>query len=150
MSIRLWYTFLSFVALILLSAAVYSVIQTRTSFKELVLNQMHEFDSVSEMRVSKNFNKPDEQELKITDQATIKRIFNSLSDLKLLKNSMKTFSDDEYEIRFHGRTSSFTVTYYRPDHIRIMNGSSNHKRYSWEYKIVNHFDSNVIEDLFKG
>ena len=150
MSKRSWYVFLAICALILLSATVYSSIQFRTSFKELVLDQLKESETISEMSIGKNRFRPNEQVLKITDPAVIDRIMNSFSEVKLRKNSVKDYGGDEYEIWFESQNGlTFAVLLYSPDHVRIYNSSSNHKRYGWEYKIVNDFDRSIIEDLFR-
>ncbi|MEC0256561.1 hypothetical protein [Paenibacillus lautus] len=111
---------------------------------------MSEPKTISQMTIGKNRFRPNEQEVQITDPAEIERIINSLSEIKLRKNSVKDYGGDEYEIWFQGRNGpTFAVYFFSPGHVRIHNGSSNHKRYGKEYKIVNDFDRGVIENLFK-
>jgi len=75
---------------------------------------------------------------------------NHLSGIKLRKNSAKGYSGDEYEIWFHTWSGpTFGIRYDSPDYLRVYNGSSNQKKYSWEYEIVSQFDPSVIEDPFK-
>lgn len=150
MSKRLWYVFMAICVLILLSATVYSASQNRTSFKELVLDQLKESGSIRELNILKNRNRSNEEPLNITDQAEIDRIVTSFSDLELRKNSVEDQSGDEYEIRLsteYGPT--FTIVVYSPDHIRIYNHSSKHKRYGKEYKIVSDFTPDILESLFR-
>jgi hypothetical protein len=147
---RTWYVFLAICVLILISAMIYSAFQNRTSFKELVLDQLIEPKTISHMSVGKNRFRPNEQEIQITDPAEIERIMNSFSEVKLRKTSGVDYGGDEYDVWFQGRNGpSFVVYFSSPDHMRIYNGSSNHKRYGKEYKIVNDFDLGVIENLFK-
>ena len=116
----------------------------------MVLDQLIEPKTISHMSVGKNRFRPNEQVIQITDPAEIERIMNSLSEVKLLKNNRKDYGGDEYEVWFQGRNGpTFAVYFLSPDHVRIYNGSSNHKRYNREYKIVNDFDFGVIENLFK-
>lgn len=150
LSKRTWYVFLAICFLILLSASIYSAYQSRTSFKELVLDQLNEPGTISQMSIGKNRFRPNEQVLKITDPAEIERIMNSFSEVKLRKTSRVDYGGDEYEIWFQGRNGpTFGVYFFSPDHVRIHNGSSNHKKYGKEYKMVNDFDRGVIEYLFK-
>ncbi|MCM3039457.1 hypothetical protein M3201_07045 [Paenibacillus motobuensis] len=61
---------------------------------------------------------------------------NHLSGIKLRKDSAKGYSGDEYEIWFQTWSGpTFGIRYDRPDYLRIYNGSSNQKKYSWEYEI---------------
>lgn len=150
MSKRFWYVFLAICVLILLSATAYSASQNRTSFKELVLDQLKESGAIRELDIVRNQNRPNEQQMKMTDQAEIDRIVNGFSELKLRKNSVRDHSGDEFEIRLsteYGPT--FTIVVYSPDHILIYNHSSKHKRYGKEYKIVSDFASGVFESLFR-
>ena len=148
---RTRYICLSLAVLILGSAGVYSALQTRTSFKELVLDQMNASESVNEMRIIKNRHQPDGSEQTITDQAIITAMMKNLSDIRLRKGSAQGNSGDEYEIWFHTWSGpTFGIHYGSPNYLRIYNGSSNQKKYSWEYKVVSPFDPSVIEDLFKS
>lgn len=150
LSKRTWYVFLAICVLILISAMLYSAFQNRTSFKEMVLDQLNEPGTISHMSVGKNRFRPNEQVIEITDPAEIERIMNSFSEVKLRKTSRVDYGGDEYEVWFQGRNGpTFAVYFFSPDHVRIYNGSSNHKRYRKEYKIVNDFDFGVIENLFK-
>lgn len=129
---------------------IYSAFQNRTSFKEMVLDQLNEPGTISHMSVGKNRFRPNEQVIEITDPAEIERIMNTFSEVKLRKTSRVDHGDDEYEVWFQGRNGpTFAVYFFSSDHVRIYNGSSNHKRYNREYKIVNDFDFGVIENLFK-
>ncbi|WP_243390721.1 hypothetical protein [Paenibacillus sp. GM2FR] len=129
---------------------IYSAFQNRTSFKEMVLDQLIEPKIISHMSVRKNRFGPNEQEIQITDPAEIERIMNSFSEVKLRKTSNVDYRSEEYEVWLQGRNGpTFAVYFFSPDHVRIHNGSSNHKRYRKEYKIVNDFDRRVIENLFK-
>lgn len=147
---RFWYVFLAICVLLLLSATVYSASQNRTSFKELVLDQLKESGAIRELDIVRNRNRPNEQQLKVTEQAEIDRIVNSFSDLKLRKNSVRDHSGDEYEIRLITENGpTFTLVVYSPDHILIYNHSSNHKRYGKEYKIVSDFAPGNLDTLFR-
>lgn len=116
----------------------------------MVLDQLIEPKTISHMSVRKNRFRPNEQEIQITDPAEIERIMNSFSEVKLRKTSRVDYGSEEYEVWFQGRNGpTFSVYFFSPDHVRIHNGSSNHKRYRKEYKIVNDFDRGVIENLFK-
>lgn len=74
------------VALIVLTGVVYSLIQSSTSFKELMSDQVYDTEKISYIRIEK-MGSPydDENSVEITDPATIDRIINSFSNAKLWK-----------------------------------------------------------------
>lgn len=147
---RSWYVFLTLCALIVISGIVYDAYQSKASFKELLLDHLKESEKIIEMNVGKNRLRSDESLTKITDQATIDRFMDSLSEIKLRKSDVWNYDNDEYEIRLYtSNYRTFGVFFYGPDHIRIYNSAVRHKRYGWTYRIVNDFDRSVLEGLLK-
>lgn len=149
MSKRSWQVFWGICILIVISGTIYSAIQSRTSFKEMVLDQLYESETIDKIRIGKNRFHPNEQMVEITDRAEIDRIMEGLSKVKLRKHTPTDYSGDEYEIWLNTQRSRMIGVYlYGVDHIRFNFNPGHHKKYSWEYKIINDFDRGIIEDLF--
>jgi len=83
MSDRSWRVFFRIVALVIIAGVVYSLIQSSTSFQELMKDQVYDTEKISSIKVDKRDNSYGEDSVEITDPATINRIINSFSNAKL-------------------------------------------------------------------
>ncbi|MGG4092412.1 hypothetical protein [Paenibacillus lautus] len=149
MSDRSWRVFFVVVALIVLTGVVYSLIQSSTSFKELMSDQVYDTEKISYIRIEK-MGSPydDENNVEITDPATIDRIINSFSNAKLWKTE-NYGRGTEYMIWVNVEYTPFAIYFTEPDIIKISPNRRLHKKYSWSYRMVNGYDKSIIEDLFK-
>jgi hypothetical protein len=148
MSDRTWRIFFAIVALIILSGAVFSLVQSRTTYKELMGDQIHDTQKIDLITIEKRGSSYDEERLKITDPATIERIMNSFSDAKLQRIDQHPRGTD-YWIWINVEYTPFQIHYTEPDIIRISPNRGIHKKYSWSYRITNGYDKSIIQDLFK-
>ena len=145
------------VSLIILSAIIYDTVQSRTSFKALVLDRIEEKKkSITSIELIKmDLGKPIETSLNervtITDQPTIEAIIDRLSDVQLREDNyspdsyywIKIYTDnvDSFDIHISGQ--------YMP---RVHGNNmydSDHKYNSRGYKILNTYDNSIIENLFQ-
>ncbi|MGG4106376.1 hypothetical protein AAXB25_20940 [Paenibacillus lautus] len=149
MSDRSWRVFFVVVALIVLTGVVYSLIQSSTSFKELMSDQVYDTEKISYIRIEK-MGSPydDENSVEITDPATIDRIINGFSNAKLWRTENYA-RGMMYSIWVNVEYTPFSIYYTEPDIIRINPNRGGHKKYSWNYRITNGYDKSIIEDLFK-
>jgi hypothetical protein len=149
MSDRSWRVFFVVVALIVLTGVVYSLIQSSTSFKELMKDQVYDTEKISYIKIEK-MSSPydDENSVEITDPATIDRIINSFSNAKLWKTE-NYGRGTEYMIWVNVEYTPFVIYFTEPDIIKISPNRRLHKKYSWSYRMVNGYDKSIIEDLFK-
>lgn len=150
MSTRSWKISVTLVLLIILSGIIFSAVQSRTSFKKLVLDQMGNSQEISSLRLGKESKGPEYKAIEITDEQTIHRIMNALSDIQLSRtsNSNSLMVDDSYWLWIypkHGPT--FKVIINDQNLMRINNSISIHKKYSWTYEAINDFDISVFKDL---
>ncbi|KOR89093.1 hypothetical protein [Paenibacillus solani] len=148
MSDRSWRVFFVVVALIVLTGVVYSLIQSSTSFKELMKDQVYDTEKISFMKIDKRDSSYGENSVEITDPATIDRIINSFSNAKLWKTE-NYGRGTEYMIWVNVEYTPFVIYFTEPDVIKISFNRSLHKKYSWSYRMVNGYDKSIIEDLFK-
>ncbi|SMF84461.1 hypothetical protein SAMN05661091_2626 [Paenibacillus uliginis N3/975] len=151
MSDRSWKIFITFVALIVLSALVFSAIQSRTSFKALVLDQMGESQEIRSIHLMKEFHELDDLGIKITDRKTINMIMNVFADIKLrVSDSDSPIGEASYRMYIHPKNGpTFSVLFNDQNLMRIDNSISIHKKYSWTYEVVNDFDLAIIQDIYK-
>ncbi|MHA2855606.1 hypothetical protein ACXZ7E_16535 [Paenibacillus lautus] len=148
MSDRSWRIFFAIVALIILSGAVFSLVQSRTTYKELMGDQIHDIQKIDHITIEKRGSSYGENRIKITDTATIERIMNSFSDAKLWRSDNYP-RGTEYWIWINVEYKPFQIHYTEPDIIRISPNRGIHKKYTWSYRITNGYDKSIIEDLFK-
>ncbi|MFB4327698.1 hypothetical protein [Paenibacillus sp. CR_12] len=148
MSDRSWRIFFAIVALIILSGAVLSLVQSRTTYKELMGDQIHDTQKIDQIVIEKRDSSYDAERLKITDPATIERIMNSFSDAKLQRIEQYPRGTD-YWIWINVEYKPFQIHYTEPDIVRISPNRGIHKKYSWTYRITNGYDKSIIQDLFK-
>lgn len=148
MSDRSWRVFFRVVALIIITGVVYSLIQSSTSFKELMKDQVYDPEKISSIRIDKMDRSYGENSVEITDPATIDRIINSFSNAKLWKID-NYGRGTEYMIWVNVEYTPFAIYFTEPNIIRLSLNRSLHKKYSWSYRIVNGYDKSIIEDLFK-
>ncbi|WP_098743893.1 hypothetical protein [Paenibacillus sp. EZ-K15] len=149
MSDRSWRVFFVVVALIVLTGVVYSLIQSSTSFKELMSDQVYDTEKISYIRIEK-MGSPydDENSVEITDPATIDRIINSFSNAKLWRTENYA-RGMMYSIWVNVEYTPFAIYFTEPNIIQMSLNRRLHKKYSWSYRMVNGYDKSVIEDLFK-
>ncbi|MBT2762120.1 hypothetical protein [Paenibacillus sp. ISL-20] len=149
MSDRSWRVFFIVVALIVLTGVVYSLIQSSTSFKELMSDQVYDTEKISYIRIEK-MGSPynDENSVEITDPATIDRIINSFSNAKLWRTENYA-RGTEYRIWVNVEYTPFAIYFTEPNIIQMSLNRRLHKKYSWSYRMVNGYDKSIIEDLFK-
>lgn len=149
MSDRSWRVFFVVVALIVLTGVVYSLIQSSTSFKELMSDQVYDTEKISYIRIEK-MGSPydDENSVEITDPATIDRIINSFSNAKLWRTENYA-RGTEYRIWVNVEYTPFAIYFTEPNIIQMSLNRRLHKKYSWSYRMVNGYDKSIIEDLFK-
>ncbi|GIO97001.1 hypothetical protein J14TS5_20870 [Paenibacillus lautus] len=149
MSDRSWRVFFVVVALIVLTGVVYSLIQSSTSFKELMSDQVYDTEKISYIRIEK-MGSPydDENSVEITDPATIDRIINGFSNAKLWRTENYA-RGTEYRIWVNVEYTPFAIYFTEPNIIQMSLNRRLHKKYSWSYRMVNGYDKSVIEDLFK-
>lgn len=152
MSRRTWNVFISFVILFILSGLVVSAIQSYTSFKKLVLDEMVQPIEIRSIHIIKGMSLVDRPSIEVTDSKTIERIMDSLNDLRLKRSNkdMALGEEDTYYLRINPKKGNpFNVTFNEPNIIQIGNSLSEHKKYGWKYEVINEFDSSAIKDLFK-
>lgn len=149
MSDRSWRVFFVVVALIVLTGVVYSLIQSSTSFKELMSDQVYDTEKISYIRIEK-MGSPydDENSVEITDPATIDRIINSFSNAKLWRTENYA-RGTEYRIWVNVEYTPFAIYFTEPNIIQMSLNRRLHKKYSWSYRMVNGYDKSIIENLFK-
>lgn len=164
MNKKFLYIFFSVVLVVAVSGILFNIYQSFTSFRTLVLNPI-EKDSrkITSIEVIKtkmsegiklNENKEIENRVEVTDKATVDKIINDFSKVKLMRTDDVPYKKDrtEYWMTIYAddiATYSIAIT----DHyILYISGhnmySSIHKKYSWEYK-MSHYDPSVIQNLFK-
>lgn len=148
MSDRSWRIFFAIVALIILSGAVFSLVQSRTTYKELMGNQIHDTQKIDKIIIERRGSSYDEERISISDPATIERILSSFSDAKLQRIEQYPRGTD-YWIWIDVEYKHYLIHYTEPDIIRISPYRGIHKKYSWTYRITNGYDKSIIQDLFK-
>ncbi|OMF80177.1 hypothetical protein [Paenibacillus glucanolyticus] len=149
MSDKSWRIFIMVVALIILSGVLYSVLQSVTSFRELVPDRYSDTQKIRDISIEKFGDRWDDiQRVEIMDPDMIDRIMNNFSEVKLIRTENYTIGT-YYYIRINYEHTLLTIMYTEPDNMRIdLNQGTQHKRYSWTYKIASPFDRSIIEDLF--
>ncbi|KOP68629.1 hypothetical protein AMS62_27885 [Bacillus sp. FJAT-18019] len=148
MSDRSWRVFFVVVTLIVLTGVVYSLIQSSTSFKELMKDQVYDTEKISFIKIDKMDSSYGENSVEITDPATIDRIINSFSSAKLWKTE-NYGRGTEYMIWVNVEYTPFAIYFTEPNIIKISPNRRFHKKYSWRYRITNGYDMSIIKDLFK-
>ncbi|MGG3283931.1 hypothetical protein [Paenibacillus solani] len=148
MSDRSWRVFFRVVALIIITGVVYSLVQSSTSFKELMKDQVYDTEKISFIKIDKMDSSYGENSVEITDPATIDRIINSFSNAKLWKTE-NYGRGTEYMIWVNVEYTPFAIYFTEPNIIKISPNRRSHKKYSWRYRITNGYDMSIINDLFK-
>lgn len=150
MSDRSWKIFVTIVALIIISAIIFDLIQSRTSFKALVLDHIGETQEIEELQLYKISNTIEEPGMRITDPNTINMIMDSFKDIKLMATDRYYLYEDSYRMYISPKKGpTFHVTFNDQNIIRISNSISSQKQYSREYDVVNDFDASEIINQFK-
>lgn len=154
MSKRSQIIILSIVALLILSGLIISEINSRTSFKELVIDQIgdsHGSQEIFLISISGWNGNSLNKSIDITDMETINKVMNVFADLKL-KRSESDHPDlsERYRVRIQPDNGpTLSVTFADDKIIRIGNSFSIHKKYGWTYEAVGGFDLSTIQELLK-
>lgn len=151
MSKSSWNILVTVVLLIILSGIVFSAIQSRTSFRKLVLEQMDNSQEISSLRLLKEFKGPEDKAIEITDEQTINMIMNALADIQLSRTSDNNspMVHESYWLWIYPKHGPiFDVIINDQNIMKINNSISLHKKYSWSYEAINDFDLSVFQDLF--
>lgn len=150
MSKRTWRVFFTLVGLFIFSALLVSAIQSRTSFKELVLEAMYENKQIHSIHLTKGYYQLDNQGVEVTDSQMLKKIMDQFADIRLRRCDCDSpIGDDSYTIYINPKSGPRFQIYYDGQNMKIGNSLSIHKKYAWTYKIVSDFDASVITDLVK-
>ncbi|MFB4321608.1 hypothetical protein RB298_04620 [Priestia sp. BR_2] len=145
---KYWYIALILILLIVVAGITMSIIQSKSSFKELVLDHIKDTQEINYINIVKNYSEPDEKEIRITDESTIHDIINSFSDLKLKSTRNTQNPDTTYEIRINADLSNnFTILLTNKNNIRIHSTIHKNKKYQSWYKLDKEYNFSLIEDL---
>lgn len=145
---KFWYIALIFILLIVVAGITVSIVQSKSSFKELVLDHIKDTQEINYIIIVKNYSEPDEKEIRITDESTIEDIINSFSDLNLKSTRNSQKPDTTYEIRVDADLgNNFTILLTNKNNMRIHSTIHKNKKYQSWYKLDQQYNFSLIEDL---
>ncbi|GAB6930382.1 hypothetical protein JCM10914A_43650 [Paenibacillus sp. JCM 10914] len=150
MTTRRWYIFGAIVGLILAIGFITNLIQSKSSFKELVLDQMPDrpIERIYIDHQEAHYI-PLEDQLVITDPATIDQIINNFSDIQLWATTSRG-SGEWYRIYIGVQYGpNFSIAYTKPDIIQIWGGSGMPRKYEKTFRIINGYDNTLIDELIQ-
>lgn len=146
---------LSIVALMILSGLVISEINSRTSFKKLVIDQIgdsHGSQEIFLISISEWDGIVMNKSIEITDMETINKVMNVFVDLKLKRTNSENpvFQDKQYRVRIQPDNGPTLSVIFADDKIMNINNSfSSKEKYRWTYEAVGGFDISTIQALLK-
>lgn len=144
---------LSFLALVILLGLIINEVNSKATFKELVIDQIgdsHGSQEIFSIRILKDFNTDDSKSIEIDDMETINKVMNVFKDIKLKRNNSAgpLSLDKNYWVTIQPDNGpTLDVIFTEDKIIDIHNSFSTHKKYSWTYEVVNDFDISYIKEL---
>lgn len=145
---------LSIVALLILSGLIISEINSRTSFKELVIDQIgdsHGSQEIFLISISEWDDNSLNKSIERTDIETINKVMNVFTDLKL-KRSKSNHPDlsESYWVTIQPDNGPMLSVTFADDKIMNINSSFNSKKkHDWTYEAVGGFDLSTIQAMLK-
>lgn len=145
---------LSIVALLILSGLIISEMNSRRTFKELVIDQIgdsHGSQEIFLISISEWDGTSLNKSIEITDIETINKVMNVFSDLKL-KRSESDHPDlsESYWVTIQPDNGPTLSVNFADDKImKIGNSFSAKEKYNWSYEAVGGFDISSIQALLK-
>ena len=146
---------LSIVALLILSGLIISEVNSRTSFKELVIDQIgdsHGSQEIFSISISEWDDNSFKKSTEITDLETINKVMNVFEDLKLKRTNSENpiFQDEYYRVTIQPDNGPTLSVVFADDKIMNISSSFNSKKkHYWTYEAVGGFDLSTIQELLK-
>lgn len=155
MSKRSQTIFLSIVALLILIGLIISEMNSRTSFKELVIDQIgdsHGSQEIYLIHISEGDGTLNNRSIEITDLETINKVMNVFADLKLKRTNSESpiFQDEYYRVTIQPDNGPTLSVIFADDKIMNISSSFNSKKkHYWTYEAVGGFDLSTIQAMLK-
>ncbi|WP_454190960.1 hypothetical protein [Paenibacillus sp. Marseille-Q7038] len=146
---------LSILAFLILSGLIISEINSRTSFKELVIDQIgdsHGSQEIFSIYITEGEGILHNTSIEITDLETINKVMNVFAELKLKRTNSENpiFQDKYYRVRIQPDNGPTLSVIFADDKIMNISSSFNSKKkHHWTYEAVGGFDISTIQAMLK-
>lgn len=144
---------LSFLALVILLGLIINEVNSKATFKELVIDQIgdsHGSQEIFLIRITQNFSRDNSETIEITDLETINKVMNIFKDLKLerMNTENPVLLDKNYWVTIQPDNGPTLSVIFTEDKIMDIHNSFNSgKKYRWTYEVVNDFDISYLKQL---
>ncbi|WP_211750050.1 hypothetical protein [Paenibacillus sp. Marseille-Q4541] len=148
-----WYIFIAIVSLIIITGVVVDTRNARTSFQELVVDEIgdpHGSQVISSIYIAEFLDGENVKSITVTDIQTINKIMNVFAEIKLNRSDkeLSISSSNYYKVMIQPDNGpSLDVNFNKDKIMEIQNSINIHKKYTWTYEVVNDFDYSLIEAM---